>query len=274
MRIDPKGRMWAEHALADKNVDVRSAAAAALGQIASPASIPSLQAALKDHEPAVVLAAAQSLYSMGDPSAFGVFESIVRGQQIATDNFIKSQLKTLKDRKTVMWMGIEEGAGFVPYAGFAVWLVETLSKDPAGLARAEAVRKLAKDTSRESAEALLEGTCDKTWQVRAASASATAARNDPALLPAVVRLLNDQNDVVRFSAAAAVLELDDSQRPAQLGREAASSGTRTRKVEPSPSLLSTSNDPPMSRTSFEESTKPIPLPPCVRDVEVCATPSR
>ena len=77
--------LGAEKALSDKNTDVRYAAAGVLAQIGSGSSIPLLVAALKDPERQVVLAAAQALYRLGDPSAFAVFRDVLSGKQKVTD---------------------------------------------------------------------------------------------------------------------------------------------------------------------------------------------
>jgi len=198
---------WAERALSDKDVEVRYAAASALAKIGRGPSVPLLVAALKDHEPRVALAAAEALYMLGDPAAFEVFRTILNGKQPAVDGFVKEHMKTVKDPKVLAWMSVEQGAAFVPYAGFAVWFLEAFLKHPETAARADAARKLSQDGAPESTEALIQGTCDRTWQVRAVAATALADRNDPTLLVRVIPLLTDRSDSVRFAAAAAVLRL-------------------------------------------------------------------
>jgi len=207
LSADSWARGWAERALSDKDVEVRCAAASALAKIGSGSSIPLLVAALKDREPRVVLAAAEALYVLGDPAAFDVFRAVLNGKQSAIDGFVKEHKRAVTDPKVVAWMSVEQGAAFVPYAGFGVWFVEALLKHPATAARADAARKLSQDLAPESAEALIQGICDKTWQVRAVAATALAERNDPASLVRVIPLLTDRSDTVRFAAAAAVLRL-------------------------------------------------------------------
>jgi HEAT repeat protein len=56
----------AQNALADQNPNVRAAAARALGPMGAVSSVPKLKAVLEDREPAVVLAAAHSLFLLGD----------------------------------------------------------------------------------------------------------------------------------------------------------------------------------------------------------------
>jgi HEAT repeat protein len=204
---DATAQAWAQNALVDRNPDVRCAAATALGQIGTHTSIQALKDALKDPEPRVVLAAAQALYTLGDPTAFEVFIDVLGGRQHADNGFIKVQLRGLRDPKRVAVMGIEEGSGFIPFGGYAMWLLEELLKESGTPSRADAARKLSRDPESAGSDALVRGTCDKTWQVRAAAASAIAVRSDASLLGAVTPLLSDRSSTVRFSAAVAVMRL-------------------------------------------------------------------
>ena len=56
----------AERALSDRHPKVRAAAARALGPMGFVSSIPKLKVALRDKEPTVVLAAAHSLFLLGN----------------------------------------------------------------------------------------------------------------------------------------------------------------------------------------------------------------
>jgi HEAT repeat protein len=48
---------------------------------------------------------------------------------------------------------------------------------------------------------------DKDWTVRAAAVEAIAKRADASLLADIVPVMSDKKDIVRYSAAAAVLRL-------------------------------------------------------------------
>ncbi len=61
-----KAEELADRALADSNPKVRAAAARALGPMGAVSSVPRLKALLSDRAPGVVLAAAHSLYLLGD----------------------------------------------------------------------------------------------------------------------------------------------------------------------------------------------------------------
>ena len=73
----------AEKALTDSKPEVRSAAAAALGEMRSRSSIPKLRAAFDDQDPLVVLAAAHSLDLMHDNSAYEVYFEVLNGERKA-----------------------------------------------------------------------------------------------------------------------------------------------------------------------------------------------
>jgi HEAT repeat protein len=64
---NPRAQQMAEKALADQSPNVRAAAARALGPIGAASSVPQLKAVLNDKEPAVVHAAAHSLFLLGYP---------------------------------------------------------------------------------------------------------------------------------------------------------------------------------------------------------------
>src|ERR1700726_4988545 len=63
---NPRAQEMSESALADQNPKVRAAAARALGPMGAVSSVPKLKALLNDKEPAVALAAAHSLFLLGD----------------------------------------------------------------------------------------------------------------------------------------------------------------------------------------------------------------
>src|SRR5690349_12701832 len=69
LRNDSRGRKLAEKGLADPKPEVRSAAAAALGEMVARQSIPKLRKALDDKDPSVALAAAHALQVMHDNSS-------------------------------------------------------------------------------------------------------------------------------------------------------------------------------------------------------------
>ena len=200
----------AEAALADPREEVRSAAADSLGEMHAKGSAAKLNAALKDPATSVVFAAASALLAIGDPSAYKVYYAVLTGEKKSGDSLVESQLKMLKDPKALSKIGFEAGMGFVPFGGVALTAFKMVTADPVSPVRAAASMRLALDPDPKSGEALAAATKDKKWLVRAAVVDAIAKRNDPSLLPAITPLLADENDVVRFNAAAAVILLSST----------------------------------------------------------------
>jgi HEAT repeat protein len=198
----------AENALADPNPKVRAAAARALGPMAAVSSVPKLKAALNDKEPAVVLAAAHSLFLLGDrEEVYDIDYQVLIGERKSADGFVKSQIDELKDPKVVAMMGFETGIGFVPFGGEAYEAFKRISKDDHTPVRVAAAKELAADRDPRIDAALARACSDKKQPVRAAAVFAIAKRDDPALLNVITPLLDDNNEIVRYDASAAVLRL-------------------------------------------------------------------
>jgi len=198
-------------ALGDDKENVRSAAATALGVMHAVHAIPQLEKVLDDDEPAVVMAAANSLMLLKDARAYDVYYDVLTGNARPTKGFVKEQLKPFHDPKQVAALGFEEGIGFVPFAGIGYEVVKRVLKSASdsSLVRAAAAKKLAHDPNPDSAEALINATEDKSWIVRAAALDAIAQRGDKSLLPKIRGSLNDTRDDVRYMAAACIVHLSD-----------------------------------------------------------------
>jgi len=204
---DPKALQLATKAVTDEKGDVRAAAAIALGQLHSRSSIPHLHMMLSDDEPSVVIAAATALMTWKDPYAYDVYYEILTGERKAGNGLIASQMKTLKDKKKMAELGIEEGIGFIPFAGIGVTAFKALRVDDVSPVRAAAAKMLATDTDPDSGKALVQATSDKNWIVKTAALEAIAKRGDPALLEGTLPAMKDDNTSVRCTAAAAVIRL-------------------------------------------------------------------
>lgn len=190
---DSRARELSEQALTDEHPEVRASAATALGKMRSRTSIPKLKHALDDKDIAVAMAAANALREMGDPAAYRVYYAVLTGELEVND--VPAEF------------GFAEAIGFVPFVGTAYHVYRTLSKDDAAPVRAAAATALAADRDPRSAKALAAATLDKSWLVRMAALDAIAHRGDPALLPYVTPAMTDDNDAVRFTAAASVIRL-------------------------------------------------------------------
>jgi HEAT repeat protein len=197
----------AEKALTDSKPEVRSAAAAALGEMRSRSSIPKLRAAFDDQDPLVVLAAAHSLDLMHDNSAYEVYFEVLNGERKAGRGLISSQASLLHDPKKMAALGFEEGIGFVPFAGIGWGAIKVITKDDTSPVRAAAAKVLARDPDPATTEALIDATGDKSWIVQTAALEALAKRGDRSALRTVEKYMSDEKDAVKYTAAAAVLRL-------------------------------------------------------------------
>jgi hypothetical protein len=207
MPNNAKALKLAEKALADDKPEVRSAAAAALGDMKSRTSIPKLRKALDDNDPSVALAAAHSLDLMHDHSAYEVYYEVLTGQRKAGRGLIASETSILKDPKKVAQLGFEEGIGFIPFAGMGWGAIKAVTKDDSSPVRAAAAKVLAKDPDPAATKALADAVGDKSWLVRAAALEALAKRGDPSVLDTVQLYVSDEKAAVKYTAAAAVLRL-------------------------------------------------------------------
>jgi len=203
-----RARLAAEEALKDEHENVRAMAANVLGSMKAKVSAPKLKEALKDPAMGVVFAAANALYAMGDPAAYEIYYAVLTRQKKSGDALLDSQVKMLKDPKALTKLGFEAGIGFVPFGGVSYKALKMATGDSVSPVRAAAASKLSSDADPKSAEALADATKDPKWLVRAAVINAIARRNDSSMLAPIIPLMDDENDTVRFNAAAAVIHLN------------------------------------------------------------------
>lgn len=204
---DPRAIELAEQALQDKDPGVRASGAEALGKMGSKNSAPKLVGLLKDKEIPVVMAAAQALKSLGNEKAYEVYFAILTGERKSGAGLMDEQKKMLHDPKKMAQFGVEQGLGYVPFAGIAMGAFKAINKDDVSPVRAGAAMALSSDPDPHSGEALVAAASDKSVIVRAAALNAIALRNDASLLPGIVPLMKDEKSVVRYTAAAAVVRL-------------------------------------------------------------------
>ena len=220
LRDNQAAREMAERALGDDRWAVRAAAAEALGRMGAVSSVSRLRAALGDEEPEVVLAAANSLSLLGDLTAYEVYSALLTGERKSGPSSMESQMKVLKDRNAIAKLCFEEAIGFIPFAnlGYKVFkrvgfMKRMTSNDGTSSMRAAAALRLGGDPDPRGGTALVNSTADRNWLVRVAVVDAIAGRDDPALLSAVIPLVDDDNDSVKYDAAAAVVRLSVPELP-------------------------------------------------------------
>jgi len=202
-------------ALDDDKLDVRTAAAYALGELHDKSSIQPLHKALKDKEPSVIIAAANALLKFKDPTAYKIFYAVMTGEMKGGKGLIASQLDELKDTKQMALMGFEEGIGFIPYAGIGFDAYRAIKKDDSSPTRAAAARALATDPDTVTEDALVQAAVtDKSELVRNAALASLAHRGDPSVMERLVPALSDEKESVKYTSAATILHLNDiAQKP-------------------------------------------------------------
>jgi len=197
-----RAKNLAEAGLGDDKPEVRSAAALALGEMQSRSSIPKLKEALSDKEITVMLAAAHALDLMHDNAAYEVYYEILTGERKTSKGLIAEQTATLKDPKKLAELGLQEGIGFIPFAGMGWKAFKTIKKGDSSPARAAAATVLSKDPDPRTTEALANAAGDKNWIIRAAALEALSRRGDPSVLNTVGLYLSDQEGEVKQAEAA------------------------------------------------------------------------
>jgi len=205
---DDRARRLAESKLRDSEPAVRAAAATSLGQIVLKSAVAALTQARSDTEAEVVFATAAALLKFGDPAAYRVYYAVLTGQRKTGEPLVESQLKMLKDPDALARIGFEQGIGFIPFGGIGLQVFKSFRQDNVSPVRAAAAQRLATDPDPASGRALATATSDEKWLVRASAVSAIAIRGDRSLVDAVVRRLEDENETVRFNAAAAIVRLE------------------------------------------------------------------
>ena len=212
IRNNVKARRLAESALSDPRPEVRAAAAAALGDMNSTKSISKLKKAMDDSDPSVALAVAHSLRQMHNETAYELYSEVLSKQRKSARGLISSQMSTFSDPKKMAQLGIEEGIGFIPFAGIGWKAIKEVRKDDSSPIRAAAAKVLADDPDPDTTRVLEEAAGDNSWLVRAAALESLARRGDPKALKTVELYLLDEKDVVRYTAAAATLRLTEARR--------------------------------------------------------------
>lgn len=218
---NPEAEKAVKAALQDTNVKVRASAANSLGMMHAYPAKELLKKALDDPEPAVVLAAANSLLLLEDPAGYDVYYAVLTGDRKANKGLVKAQLATLKDKKKMAEMGLDEGIGFIPFAGIPYSAAKSVMKDDASPVRAAAAKRLAHDPDPSAGEALAAAASDKNWLVRAAALEAIAERNQKSLLEKTIPAMDDDKEQVQYLAAACVIRLSSpaTAKPAEAPRK-------------------------------------------------------
>jgi HEAT repeat protein len=117
---------------------------------------------------------------LGDPFGYNVYYAILTGERKSGQGLLDQQKKMLSDPKKMAKFGFAQGIGFVPFGAIGYGAFKRATKDDSSPVRAGA-----------------------------AALDAISRRGDPDLSPKIEFALNDGRSVVRYTAAAAIIHLED-----------------------------------------------------------------
>ncbi len=206
-----------EGMLSDKDVEVRLAVVASLGEVKTKSATEALHKALEDEVPEVSFAAAKALWSRGDPQGRKALLAVLEGESKTSSSYFTKQkreaLRMMHTPRTTFMYALRTGVGFAPVPGLGqgVASMQAILMDPATPGRATAALLLGTDKNPGTVDALKDAMYDKDWRVRAAAVHSLALRNDPSLIKVLTPALEDDKEEVRLRAAAAILRLSSIQ---------------------------------------------------------------
>jgi len=210
----------------DPDLDVRTAAVLATLPSKNRLFLPDLRTLLDDKEPQVAVAAASTLWKMGDHSGEDILVAVADGERKASAGLIDSTRHTittdLHNPSAIARIGALQGASMLlgPF-GFGVTAYEYIHKNGADTARPLAIELLAQEKTKPIHAELLNALTDKDVGVRAAAAKALGDYHDKPTAEAIANLFYDPKAPVRLTAAAAYLHATGTapSRPAHTNRK-------------------------------------------------------
>ncbi|MGA1983893.1 MAG: HEAT repeat domain-containing protein [Acidobacteriaceae bacterium] len=197
-------------AMAEPDLDVRTAAAQAAGLTKDRNLTTPLRNLLDDKEPEVAFSAAMTLWKMNDKSGEDILMAVVDGERSAGPTLINGTKhkisKDLHDPAMLAKLGALQGASMLlgPF-GFGITAFEYIHQSGGDLARASAIEEIAQERTEPIHKELLAALGDKDQVVRAAAVKALADYHGKATQMAVYALLADSKQPIRLTAAAAYL---------------------------------------------------------------------
>jgi len=206
----PRSEKMIVDAMADPDVDVRTAAALAAGQTRDRNLTTPLRNLLDDKEPQVAFTAASTLWKMNDKSGEDILMAVVDGDRSASPTLVHGTEhkidSDLHDPGKMARLGAIQGAAMLlgPF-GFGITAFEFMRQSGGDLARASAIEQIAQEHTEPIHKELLAALADKDPTVRAAAARGLADYRDSATSIAICALFVDPKNPVRLTSAAAFL---------------------------------------------------------------------
>jgi HEAT repeat protein len=207
---NPRSLKMIEDAMADHDVDVRTASVIAAGQTGSPAITSSLRRMLDDKEPQVAYSAALGLWKMNDHSGEDILMSVVDGDRRASATLVNGTEHTmsrdLHSPSTLAKIGALQGASMLlgPF-GIGITAYEYIRKNGGNSARVSAIEVLSQEKTEPLRLEFIAALGDKDPSVRAAASKALDSYHTPETAKAIAQLFVDPKTPVRLTAASAYL---------------------------------------------------------------------
>jgi HEAT repeat protein len=214
----PRSEKMIVDAMADPDLDVRTAAALAAGLTKDRNLTTPLRNLLDDKEPQVAFTAAMTLWKMNDKSGEDILMAVVDGERGASANLINGTKhkinKELHDPAAMARLGAMQGATMLlgPF-GFGITAFEFIRQSGGDLARVSAIEQVSQEKTEPIHKELLAALGDKDLTVRAAAAKALVDYPDKPTSSAIYALLADPKLPVRLTAAAAYLRTTGTPGP-------------------------------------------------------------
>jgi hypothetical protein len=207
---NPRSSKMIADAMAEPDLDVRSAAILAAGENRDRTLTTNLRNMLDDKEPQVAFLAAMTLWKMGDRTGEDILMAVVDGERSAGPNMMRGTGhridKDLHNPSMLARLGALQGAAMLlgPF-GFGITAFEFIHQSGGDLARVSAIEKLSQEKTPPIHKVLQAALADKDPAVRAASAKALVGYRDEATSMALYALFVDPKYPVRLTAAASYL---------------------------------------------------------------------
>jgi len=208
---NPRAGQMITGAFTDKDVDVRTAAALAVGQTKNRRLAPALRALLDDKEPQVAFAAATTLWKLGDHSGQDLLSAVVDGDRPGNAGMVHGSMlaanRKLHEPAELAKLGALEGAQVLlgPF-GFGISAYEYMKHNGGGNSpRVIAIENLSQLKTPAVRSEMLGAVTDKDPAVRVAAAKALSSYHDTGVNQALALLFQDTKKPVQLSGAAAYL---------------------------------------------------------------------
>ena len=208
---NPHAERLIAEAMKDPNLDIRTAAILAAGQTKNRDLTTEMRNLLDDKEPQVAFIAAMTLWkTMNDRSGEDILMAVVNGDRSASPGLVSGTMhkvsRELHDPAAMAKLGALQGVSMLlgPF-GFGLTAYEYMHKNKSDTARVSAINQLAEEHTTPVRAELIAALSDKDVGVRAAAASALGSYREKEVSNQLLPLFDDTKAPVRLSAAAAYI---------------------------------------------------------------------